>query len=102
VLQDIASNYLSGAFLLMNRPFRPGMIVTVGDPNKKVRGVYVKMDLRYLYLKSDRDGPDADTIILVPNSVVFASDISVSQPKSKSAGGDKDDGKSTLDQITQG
>ena len=81
----------------MNRPFRPGMIVTVGDPGKKVRGVYMKMDLRYLYLKTDRDGPDSDTILLVPNSIVFASDISVSQPQPPPSAS-KDD--STLEKIT--
>jgi small-conductance mechanosensitive channel len=97
VRQDIASNYLSGVFLLMNRPFRPGMVVTVGDPGKKVRGTYVKMDLRYLYLKTDRDGPEHDTILLVPNSVVFASDISVSQPAARGNSAPSD---GTLERIT--
>ncbi len=69
----------------MTRPFRPGQNVTVGDPGKKIRGTYQRMDLRYTYLHSDRDGDGFNTVIMIPNSIVFASDICVSTPKRPAA-----------------
>ena len=83
-LRDIASNYLSGVILLLNRPFRPGQLVTIGDQAKKLKGVYQRMDLRYTYLKALPDPSSSATAaeqqtetIMVPNQTVFAMELYV-------------------------
>jgi small-conductance mechanosensitive channel len=64
-LQDIISNLLSGILLTMQRPFRRGNYIRVGDKE----GYVVDMDLRYTWLRQDT------TTILIPNSVMFKESI---------------------------
>lgn len=60
-LQDIISNFLAGVLLTVQRPFRRGNYIRVGDKE----GVVIDMDLRYTSLQKD------NTRILIPNAVLF-------------------------------
>jgi small-conductance mechanosensitive channel len=60
-LQDIISNFLAGVLLTVQRPFRRGNYIRVGDKE----GVVIDMDLRYTMLQRE------NVRILIPNSVLF-------------------------------
>jgi small conductance mechanosensitive channel len=65
-LQDIASNFVSGIILLVQRPFAAGELVDTGG----FLGTVMEIDLRATKLKT-LDGKD----VLIPNSTVLSSPI---------------------------
>lgn len=69
-LQDVISNLLAGILILMNRPFRRGNYIKVGDNE----GVVIDMDLRYTSLQKD------NLKILIPNSALFKESIIIFMP----------------------
>lgn len=69
-LQDIISNVLAGVLILMNRPFRRGNYIRVGDKE----GTVIDMDLRYTTLQKD------NLKILIPNSSLFKEAITIVMP----------------------
>lgn len=66
-LQDIISNFLAGVLLVINRPFRRGNYIKVGDKE----GIVVDLDLRYTTLQRDQ------IRILIPNSTLFKEAITI-------------------------
>lgn len=66
-LQDIISNFLAGVLLVINRPFRRGNYIKVGDKE----GIVTDMDLRYTTLQRDQ------IRILIPNSTLFKEAITI-------------------------
>lgn len=66
-LQDIISNFLAGVMLVINRPFRRGNYIKVGDKE----GIVIDMDLRYTTLQRDQ------IRILIPNSMLFKDSITI-------------------------
>lgn len=69
-LQDVISNLLAGVLILMNRPFRRGNYIKVGDKE----GTVIDMDLRYTSLQKD------NLKILIPNSTLFKEAITIIMP----------------------
>jgi small-conductance mechanosensitive channel len=69
-LQDIISNVLAGVLILMNRPFRRGNYIKVGNHE----GTVIDMDLRYTSLQKD------NIKILIPNSTLFKEAITILMP----------------------
>jgi small-conductance mechanosensitive channel len=69
-LQDVISNVLAGVLILMNRPFRRGNYIRVGDKE----GTVIDMDLRYTSLQKD------NLKILIPNSSLFKEAITIVMP----------------------
>jgi len=65
-IKEIATNVLSGALLVLQRPFRVGWTIKVGAFAGKV----LSIDTRYVRLRTD-DGK----IVLVPSYTVFANPI---------------------------
>lgn len=66
-LQDIISNFLAGVMLIVNRPFRRGNYIKVGDKE----GIVVDMDLRYTTLQREH------IRILIPNAMLFKDSITI-------------------------
>lgn len=60
--QDVARNFISGVFMLAERPFRVGDRVTVRNQEGTVQGI----DIRTTMLRTD-DG----SLLMVPNSLMF-------------------------------
>jgi small-conductance mechanosensitive channel len=69
-LQDVISNVLAGIMILMNRPFRRGNYIKVGNHE----GTVIDMDLRYTSLQKD------NLKILIPNSTLFKEAITILMP----------------------
>lgn len=91
-LRDIASNYLSGMLMLLNRPFRRGHYIVVGDYRLGIEGYVDRIDMRYTYLRptlqlsslSPNPPPlpvipriGHGPVMLVPNSIIANSSILV-------------------------
>lgn len=66
-LQDIIANVISGVLLLVNRPFRRGNYIKVGDKE----GYVVDVDLRYTTLQRD------NLKILIPNQTLFKDAVTI-------------------------
>lgn len=66
-LQDIISNLLAGVLILVNRPFRRGNYIKIGDKE----GIVVDMDMRYTTLQKD------NLKILIPNATLFKEAITI-------------------------
>jgi small-conductance mechanosensitive channel len=65
-LQKIASNYVSGFVILLDRSIRPGDLVTITDRH----GVVIDIKARYTVLKS-LDGTEA----IIPNDSIISSTV---------------------------
>jgi len=65
-LQKIASNYVSGFVILLDRSIRPGDLVTISDRH----GVVIDIKARYTVLKS-LDGTEA----IIPNDSIISSTV---------------------------
>lgn len=65
-LQRIASNFISGFILIMDRSIRPGDVVTIGDSFGWVR----ELNARYVVV-CNRDGVET----LIPNENLITSDV---------------------------
>jgi small conductance mechanosensitive channel len=66
VLQDVGRSFVNGVYILIERPFRIGDRVRIGDAEGDVEDVGVRVT------RLRTDGGDH---VLVPNSVVFSSTI---------------------------
>jgi small-conductance mechanosensitive channel len=81
-LKESAGNALSGAMLLLGRPFNTGDTIKVHAAG--VEGKVVALDLRYLHLEVAKESPGfanpqvgkaGPTVVMVPCSVVQGSTI---------------------------
>jgi small conductance mechanosensitive channel len=70
-LRDALSNFLSGALILIYRPFRRGDRIKVKD----FEGVVVEIDLRYTTLQTE------GRRFLIPNSTLFTEPVTLHDPK---------------------
>jgi small-conductance mechanosensitive channel len=70
-LRDALSNFLSGALILIYRPFRRGDRIKVKD----FEGTVVEIDLRYTTLQTDGKR------FLIPNSTMFTEPVTLHEPK---------------------
>mmetsp|Transcript_65655 Transcript_65655/g.129147 ORF Transcript_65655/g.129147 Transcript_65655/m.129147 type:complete len:200 (+) Transcript_65655:37-636(+) len=73
-LKEIATNFLSGLLLLLNKPFRKGQYLRVINV-AGLEGVVDSIDVRYVIL---RTGSDSAGTIMIPASVIYSSPIFVS------------------------
>lgn len=95
-LQQVLQNLVAGVYLLVERPFHIGdLIAVVGPAGVNHEGVVEDVQMRTTHLRND-----ADELILVPNSSIFAgvvtnrsavggyaSTVSVTFPRSVDPGG---------------
>jgi len=65
-LQRIASNFISGFILIMDRSIRPGDVITIGDSFGWVK----ELNARYVVVRN-RDGVDT----LIPNENLITTDV---------------------------
>jgi small conductance mechanosensitive channel len=82
-LKDVATNYLSGLLLVLNRPFKQGWRVRLFNGSTAFEGIVKAVDTRYVHLEmKDKHR------ILLPSYVVYSNPIvvleSIDDEKSKS------------------
>jgi len=72
--KDIGANFMAGVLLALNRnrKFAHGDRLRVGVGSNAVEGVVTGWDLRHLLLRNDKEEQ-----VLIPNSMVFSSVITV-------------------------
>lgn len=71
-LKDIATNFLSGLMLVLNRPFKQGWRVRLFNGSTAYEGIVKTVDIRYVHLElSDRHR------VLLPSYVVYSNPIIV-------------------------
>lgn len=73
-LKDLLSNFLSGLFILIYSPFERGDKITVSTNSGEV----IEINMRYTVLQAE------NAKILVPNSVLFSTPVSVEKNASAS------------------
>jgi small-conductance mechanosensitive channel len=72
-LKEIATNFLSGLLLVLNKPFRKGQYLRVINV-AGLEGYVESIDVRYVIL---RTGSDSTGTIMIPASVVYSNPILV-------------------------
>lgn len=68
--RDVASNYIAGLMIIVNRPFVSGDFVKIGAGSNAVDGVVESIDMRYVYLRPKAVEP---YLLMVPNDLVMRS-----------------------------
>ncbi len=68
--RDVASNYIAGLLLIVNRPFVSGDFVKIGAGSNSVEGIVESIDMRFVYLRPKAVDP---FILMIPNDLVMRS-----------------------------
>lgn len=71
-MQDVATNYISGVLLVLQRPFTKGSTLRVHIGSLALEGEVQSINLRYIVLRDKQKGS-----ILIPSSMVYASPVVV-------------------------
>lgn len=73
-LKEIATNFLSGVMLVLNKPFQKGQYLRVLGPTtgQNLEGIVESIDARYVLLKNKDRGT-----IMVPSVIVYTNPIAV-------------------------
>jgi small-conductance mechanosensitive channel len=71
-LKEIATNFLSGVLLVVDKPFKKGQYVKVLGAVAQLEGVVVSIDSRHVVLRNSEGNT-----IMIPTSVVYSSSILV-------------------------
>ena len=74
-LKEIATNYLSGILLVLDKPFQKGqsMRVLIGS-NNMPEGVVQSIDIRYVILKDDKG-----KTLMIPSALVYSSPLLIGE-----------------------
>ena len=72
VIQDVATNFVSGVLLVLQRPFEKGNVLRVHAGSTVLEGVVQSIELRYIVLK-----PKDESKIMIPASIVYANPVVV-------------------------
>jgi small conductance mechanosensitive channel len=71
-LKEIATNFLSGMLLVLDKPFHKGQYLKVLSTIASMEGTVESIDSRYIRLRT-KDG----NVVMVPSSIVYSSPIMV-------------------------
>lgn len=71
-VQDVATNFVSGVLLVLQRPFEKGNRLRVHAGSTVLEGEVQSIELRYIVLK-----PKDQSRILIPASIVYANPVVV-------------------------
>ncbi|KAL3150325.1 hypothetical protein ABBQ32_000170 [Trebouxia sp. C0010 RCD-2024] len=71
-LRDVATNFVSGVLLVLQRPFEKGNKLRVHAGSTILEGEVQSIELRYIVLK-----PKDQSIIMIPASIVYANPVVV-------------------------
>lgn len=71
-VQDVATNFVSGVLLVLQRPFEKGDRVRVHAGSTPFEGIIHSIDLRYIII-SAKD----NTTVMIPASIVYANPVVV-------------------------
>ncbi|UJR33693.1 hypothetical protein I4U23_021122 [Adineta vaga] len=71
-LKEVATNFISGVFLVINKPFVRGCRIKIHGGGGGIEGLVHYIDVRYVHLKTNDHG-----IIMVPSAVVYTNPFTV-------------------------
>ena len=71
-MQDVATNFVSGVLLVLQRPFEKGDKLRVHAGSTILEGEVHSIELRYIVLK-----PKDHSIVMIPASIVYANPVVV-------------------------
>lgn len=71
--KEILTNFLSGIFLLFQRPFSKGAFLKIHGSGSGIEGRVEAIDIRYVHLKAETEGG----IIKIPSAIVYSNPITV-------------------------
>lgn len=71
-MQDVATNFVSGVLLVLQRPFEKGNRVRVHAGSTALEGMIHSIDLRYIIIKAKDN-----TTVMIPASIVYANPVVV-------------------------
>ncbi len=71
-MQDVATNFVSGVLLVLQRPFEKGNRLRVHAGSTVLEGEVQSIELRYIVLK-----PEDQSTIMIPASIVYANPVVV-------------------------
>lgn len=71
-LKEVATNFISGIFLVINKPFVRGCRIKIHGSGGGIEGLVHFIDVRYVHLKTKDRG-----IVMIPSSVVYTNAITV-------------------------
>lgn len=75
-LKEIATNFLSGFLLVLQKPFHKGQHLRVLLPSNNVpEGVVESIDIRYVILRDDKG-----KTIMIPSALVYSNSLVVGSP----------------------
>ncbi|CAF0755200.1 unnamed protein product [Didymodactylos carnosus] len=74
-LKEVATNFLSGIFLVINKPFVKGCRLKIHGSGGGIEGFVEYIDVRYVHLRTNDRG-----IIMIPSAIVYTNPITVFQP----------------------
>ena len=75
-LKEILTNFLSGIFLIFQRPFTKGSYVKIHGSGNGIEGLVEAIDIRYVHLKAEGNGG----IVKIPSAIVYSNPITVLKP----------------------
>ncbi|CAF4368613.1 unnamed protein product, partial [Adineta steineri] len=68
----VATNFISGVFLVINKPFVRGCRIKVHGDGGGIEGLVHYIDVRYVHLKTKDRG-----IVMIPSAVVYTNPFTV-------------------------
>ncbi|CAF0792680.1 unnamed protein product [Adineta steineri] len=71
-LKEVATNFISGVFLVINKPFVRGCRIKVHGGGGGIEGLVHYIDVRYVHLKTKDRG-----IVMIPSAVVYTNPFTV-------------------------
>ncbi|CAF1570461.1 unnamed protein product [Rotaria sp. Silwood1] len=71
-LKEVATNFISGTFLVINKPFVRGCRIKIHGSGGGIEGLVHFIDVRYVHLKTKDHG-----IVMVPSAIVYTNAFTV-------------------------
>ncbi|CAF2702783.1 unnamed protein product [Rotaria sp. Silwood2] len=71
-LKEVATNFISGIFLVINKPFVRGCRIKIHGSGGGIEGLVHFIDIRYVHLKTKDRG-----IVMIPSAIVYTNAFTV-------------------------
>ncbi|CAF2088774.1 unnamed protein product [Rotaria magnacalcarata] len=71
-LKEVATNFISGIFLVINKPFVRGCRIKIHGSGGGIEGLVHFIDIRYVHLKTKNHG-----IVMVPSAIIYTNAFTV-------------------------
>jgi small conductance mechanosensitive channel len=72
-LKEILTNFLSGIFLIFQRPFTKGAYIKIHGSGGGIEGLVEAIDIRYVHLKAEGN----KGVVKIPSAIVYSNPITV-------------------------